>query len=294
VSYPPGVPGGDEQQPSGQQQPQQGGWPGAGADPGATQPMQPPTADYPTAPPPMPDYQQQPQQPYYQPPQQDPYFQQQQQQYPYTQQTQPMQQYPYQYDPNAGGYGPPMAGPPAGSAAQSRNAMIAVLVAVAVVAIGVSVYWFGFHNTAKSTPVGLGSTLTGSPAPATTPAASTSPSPSPQDSSTGGSDVADLQALMATMSDPGCRAAFQSLITFEQASATDSGDDTALLTDYDTAISSLTAAQGQAQNQAAADAIGQVVSDWKQYTAQLAQGETPDDSTLTGDGEQLAAACLAS
>ena len=102
-----------------------------------------------------------------------------------------------------------------------------------------------------------------------------------------------LQALMATMSDPGCRSAFQTLITFEQSTASDSGDDLALLNDYDKAIASLTDAQSQSEDSDASDAIGQVITDWKAYTAQLADGGTPDDTTMESDGTQLASACLA-
>jgi hypothetical protein len=300
VSYPPVGPGGNEQQQQPQgRQPAQGGWPAS--DPAATQPMSPPTAEYPVAGPPGPGpvnpgpFDSPPpgatppegtyQPPYYQVPPQNPYAQ---QQYPYAQGQQP---YPYQYDPNLGGYGPPMPGQGAGS--QSRNAMIATLVAVAVLVVGVSVYWFGFRNhSANSTAIAHGSTLAGTGA--TSAAASPSASPSPTPNALGTDQAGQLQALMATMNDAGCRAAFQALITFEQASTTDANDYTALLTDYDTAIAGLTSAQQQSQNAAAADAIGQVVSDWKTYTAALAGGQTPPDSTLTTDAEQLTAACLAS
>lgn len=276
--------------------------------PGTTQPMyQNPVQPDPAYPQQQP-YQQPaanpygaPQQPYYGDPSQnqygapDPYAQPQQQavQYPYGQGQQ--QPYGYQYDPAAGGYGyaPVLV---QGSNNGSRSAMIAVLAVVAVLAIGVSVYWFGFHNkSANGTPVGLGSTH-----PTTTVSASPQPptdQPTATDSATPdvlgtGDDVAQLRALMATMTDPGCREAFSALITFEQAAEADANDDTALLTDYDTAIASLTDAQAQAQDQSKTDAIGQVVTDWKAYTAALAAGGSPSDDTMTNDGQQLAAACL--
>ncbi len=320
MSYPPGGPGGNEQQqppaqgygqgPSGQQPrpqpqdrpPQQGGRPGY--DPAATQPMSPPTAEYPTAgptapgpfgpPPADPAYQQ----PYYQPPQQNPYPQ---QQYPYGQGPDPYAQgrqpYPYQYDPTlTGGYGqsPVRA---QGTGIRSRNSMTALLVAVAVVAAGMSVYWFGFHQSSTNgTPVGLGSTLrstatTGSGQNSTGASASASTT---QDVLGTDDQVGQLQELMATMNDPGCRAAFQALITFEQDSATDADDDLALMSDYDLAIASLISAQELSEDATASDAIGQVVTDWKAYTAALAGGGNPPDDTLTADGEELTSACLAS
>ena len=312
MSYPPVGPGGNEQQQPpahgqgyGQPQPQdgppqQGGWPGY--DPAATQPMSPPTAEYPAAgppapgpfgpPPPDPSYQQ----PYYQPTQPNPYPQ---QQYPYGQDpyAQGQQPYPYQYDPTlSGGYGqPPMPGQ--GSGIRSRNSMTALLVAVAVVAVGASVYWFGFHQaSASGTPVGLGSTLhgtttagSGQNSAGASPSASTTPNVLSTDD-----QVGQLQELMATMSDPGCRAAFQALITFEQDSTTDSDDDLALISDYDLAIASLISAQELSEDATASDAIGQVVTDWKAYTAALAGGQNPPDDTLTTDGEELTSACLAS
>jgi hypothetical protein len=116
-------------------------------------------------------------------------------------------------------------------------------------------------------------------------------SPSPTDSSA--AEIAALQALMATMSDQGCKSAFQAIITFEQATTKDAGDDVALLDDYDTAISSLSAAQGEAHDPAAATAIGQMVSDWKAYTAALAGGQSPSNDVISTDSQQLAQACLA-
>jgi hypothetical protein len=253
-----------------------------------------------------------PQQPYYGGPQnpygaqdpyaaQNPYAQQQQAaQYPYQQvqgqQAQGQQPYGYQYDPGAGGYGYGVPMPAQRPDNGSRNAMIGVLVAVAVLAVGVSVYWFGFHNqSTNGAPVGFGSThptatVSASPQPPTDqPSAADSATPDVLGTS---DDVAALRALMATMTDPGCHAAFSALITFEQAAQIDADDDTALLSDYDTAIASLTDAQSQAEDQAKADAIGRVVTDWKAYTAALAAGGTPSDDTMSNDGQQLAAACL--
>jgi len=207
--------------------------------------------------------------------------------YPYGQPGQPS--YPY-----APAYGTP---PP--NANGSKNAMIAVVIAVALLAGGFSAYWFGFHDkNPKPSPIALGSTLPDStPAPSDTGGGDTgSPSASavPAPTDTTAAQIAALQALMATMNDQGCKSAFQAIITFEQAAKTDSGNDTAIINDYDTAIGSLQAAQNQAQNAAAAAAIGQVVTDWKSYTAALAGGGTPDDAVLTTDGQTLAQACLAS
>lgn len=207
-------------------------------------------------------------------------------------------QYQYPYDPNAVGYGQPMPPPAQGTNSGSRNAMIGALVAVAVVAMGVSVYWFGFHDQpAKTTPIGLSSTLSATVASAPSGSPSPSDQPSASDSATSGTldtgdTVAQLQALMATMTDPGCRESFQALITFEQAVAADAGDDTALLTDYDTAIASLNDAQTQAGDNGKSDAIGQLVTDWKSLVSDLAGGGSPDDSAMADDVQQLASACL--
>lgn len=300
MTYPPSS-GQDPYQ--GQGEPQQpgmgqGGWQMPAPEP--TQPMPQPSQTqplYPQAAPP--DFYgqpgQQPQQPYpgqpYGP--ENPYAQgqpvqyPQQGEYPYGQPGQPS--YPY-----APAYGTP---PP--NANGSKNAMIAVVIAVALLAGGFSAYWFGFHDkNPKPSPIALGSTLPDStPAPSDTGGGDTgSPSPSvvPAPTDTTAAQIAALQALMATMNDQGCKSAFQAIITFEQAAQTDSGDDTAIINDYDTAIGSLQAAQNQAQNAAAAAAIGQVVTDWKSYTAALAGGGTPDDTVLTTDGQTLAQACLAS
>jgi hypothetical protein len=178
--------------------------------------------------------------------------------------------------------------------------MIAISITVALLAGGFSAYWFGFHgkNAAPApTPIALGSTLAASSSTADDSAgagdaASSAPAPTPTGAT--GAQIAALQALMATMRDQGCKSAFQAIITFEQQAGQDAGDDTALINDYDTAISSLTAAQGEAQNADAAAAIGQVVTDWKAYTAALAGGQSPSDSTMTSDGQKLAEACLAS
>jgi hypothetical protein len=301
---------GDPQQPGGpdQHSPEQYGQEQPGGAPGGWQmPPPEPTRPYePTQQYQQPDFtqplypqagQQPPQQ---QPPMQpypgwDPYTQQQQGQYPqpgqypYGQQGQPGYTYPY------GGYGAP---PPKQNG--SRNAWVAIAITLALLAGGFSAYWFGFHRkspTPTPTPIALGSTLAASASNAGDtggPSDVGSSAPAPSSTDTTGAQIAALQALMATMTDQGCKSAFQAIITFEQQAARDSGDDTALIDDYDTAIGSLTAAQGEAQNTDAAAAIGQVVTDWKAYTAALAGGQAPSDSTMTSDGQQLAEACLAS
>jgi hypothetical protein len=311
VTYPP--PSGQDPY-HGQGEPQQpgagqGGWQMPPPEP--TQQMPQPSQTqplYPQAQPAPPDFYGQPGQPPQQPPQQpypgqsyqgaNPYAQPlpgqypQQGEYPYGQPGQPGQP-PYDY-----GYGAGYGAPPPNNAG-SKNAMIAVVIAVALLAGGFSAYWFGFHDkNPKPSPIALGSTLPDSTAAPSdtggtdTGAPSDSAAPSPTD--TTAAQIAALQALMATMNDQGCKSAFQAIITFEQAAQTDAGNDTAIINDYDTAISSLEAAQNQAQNANAAAAIGQVVSDWKSYTAALAGGQTPDDSVLTTDGQTLAQACLAS
>jgi hypothetical protein len=210
----------------------------------------------------------------------------QQGQYPYGQAGQQGYTYPY-----GGGYGAP---PPKQNG--SRNAMVAIAITLALLAGGFSAYWFGFHHkspTPTPTPIALGSTLAASASDAGdtgSPGGLGSSAPAPSS----GAQIAALQALMATMTDQGCKSAFQAIITFEQAAARDAGDDTALINDYDAAIGSLSAAQGESQNTDAAAAIGQVVTDWKAYTAALAGGGSPSDSAMTSDGQQLAEACLAS
>lgn len=306
MTYPPS--GQDPYQGQGEpQQPgaDQGGWHMPAPEP--TQPLPQPNQTQPIYPQSAsPDFygqqgQPQQQQPY---PGQQPYvgenpyapsqsgqYPQQQGDYPYGQPGQP--QPPYAY---GAGYSAP---PPPPTASGSKNAMIAVVIAVALLAGGFSAYWFGFHDkNPKPSPIALGSTLPAtSAAPSDTggatgtPAASDSAIPAPTD--TTAAQIAALQALMATMNDQGCKSAFQAIITFEQRAGTDAGNDTAIITDYDTAISSLEAAQNQAQNPTAAAAIGQVVTDWKSYTAALAGGQTPDDSVMTADGQALAQACLA-
>jgi hypothetical protein len=303
---------GANEQPQQQYQQPQGGW--AQPGPGSTQPMYPeqtlPDGMYqppqqapqaqpgPYGAPQQPYYGAAPQNPYAVPA--DPYAQQQQAQYGYPQGQQPQPTYPYgqnAYDPNAG-YGQPMQ--PQGSNAQGRNALVATCVAVGVLAVGVCVYWFGFHNSGGTpTPSRIALTTSQSPLVADSPSASAEPSDTaastdePDPLSTDGGDVSALQELMATMSDPGCRSAFQTLITFEQSTAQDSDDDLALLKDYNTAISSLKDARDQSEDSDASDAISQVITDWKAYTAQLASGGTPDDNTMEDDGAQLASACLA-
>jgi hypothetical protein len=176
--------------------------------------------------------------------------------------------------------------------------MIAITITLALLAGGFSAYWFGFHGkspTPTPTPIALGSTLAASGSnvgDTQSPSDVGSSAPAPSSTDTTGAQIAALQALMATMNDQGCKSAFQAIITFEQAAARDSGDNTALINDYDTAINTLTAAQGEAQNTDAAAAIGQVVTDWKAYTAALAGGQSPSGSTMTSDGQQLAEACL--
>jgi flagellar basal body-associated protein FliL len=210
-------------------------------------------------------------------------------QYPYGQPGQPGYTYPY------GGYGSP-----APKQNGSRNAMIAITITLALLAGGFSAYWFGFHSTGPApaqTPAGLGSTLAASASDAAdtgNPDDVGSSAAAPSSTDTSGAQITALEALMATMTDQGCKSAFQAIITFEQAAARDAGDDTALINDYDTAIGSLSAAQGESQNTDAAAAIGQVVTDWKAYTAALAGGGSPSDSAMTSDGQQLAEACLAS
>jgi len=279
----------------------QGGWQMPAPEP--TQQMPQPNQTqplYPQAAPP--DFYgqpgQQPQQPYPGQPYaaENPYAQGQQPQYPqqgeypYGQPGQPGQpSYPY---------GPAYGAPPPNTPG-SKNAMIAVVITVALLAGGFSAYWFGFHDkNPKPSPVSLGSTLPDSTAAPSdtgggdTTSPSNSAAPAPTD--TTAAQIAALQALMATMNDRGCKSAFQAIITFEQAAQTDAGNDTAIINDYDTAIGSLQAAQNQAQNADAAAAIGQVVTDWKSFTASLAGGGSPDDSVLTTDGQTLAQACLAS
>lgn len=272
----------------------QGGWQMPPPEP--TQPMPQPHQTQPLYPQAAPDYYgQQAQQPYpgQQPyPAENPYAQGQQAQYPQQ------GEYPYgQPGQPSNPYGPAYGTPPP-NATGSKNAMIAVVITVALLAGGFSAYWFGFHDkNPKSSPVSLGSTLPEtSAAPTDTGGDTGSPSDSavPAPTDTTAAQIAALQALMATMNDQGCKSAFQAIITFEQAAQTDAGNDTAIINDYDTAISSLEAAQNQAQNADAAAAIGQVVTDWKSYTAALAGGGTPDDSVLTTDGQTLAQACLAS
>lgn len=306
MTYPPSS-GQDPYQ--GQGEPQQpgmgqGGWQMPPPEP--TQPMPQPNQTQPLYPQPAPgDFYgqpgQQPQKPYPGQPYaaENPYAQGQPMQYPQQQ-----GEYPSPYgQPGQPGqpsypYGPAYGAPPP-NANGSKNAMIAVVIAVALLAGGFSAYWFGFHDkNPKPSPIALGSTLpqtTASPSDTgggDTGSPSDSVAPAPTD--TTAAQIAALQALMATMNDQGCKSAFQAIITFEQAAQTDAGDDTAIINDYDTAISSLQAAQNQAQNADAAAAIGQVVSDWKSYTAALAGGGTPDDGVLTTDGQTLAQACLAS
>jgi len=233
-----------------------------------------------------------PQSPYAAP---DPYAQQPQPAQPYPEYPQSQQpygyQYQYQYDPNAYGYAQPPQGRPRN--VRARNAWIAIAVAVGIVAAGVSAYWFGFHNQANSTPIAHGSTLTASATPTGTGSPAPTGSDTPNPLGTGGDEVSTLRALMGTMTDPGCREAFQTLITFDQHSAVDADDDTALVDDYDAAIAGLTTAQADAADAAASQAIGQVVTDWKAFTAALAAGQNPDDTTITNDAQQLTAACLA-
>lgn len=273
----------------------QGGWQMPPPEP--TQPMPQPHQTQPLYPQAAPDYYgQQAQQPY--PGQQpysaeNPYAQGQQAQYPQQ------GEYPYgQPGQPSYPYGPAYGTPPP-NAGGSKNAMIAVVITVALLAGGFSAYWFGFHDkNPKSSPVSLGSTLPDTSAAPTDTGGGDTGSPSdsavPAPTDTTAAQIAALQALMATMNDQGCKSAFQAIITFEQAAQTDAGNDTAIINDYDTAISSLEAAQNQAQNTDAAAAIGQVVTDWKSYTAALAGGGTPDDTVLTTDGQTLAQACLAS
>ena len=257
-------------------------------------------------PPPEPAQQYEPTQQYQQPDFTQPLYPQAGQQ-PYAgwgQYGQPQQpgQYPYGQPPGQQGYTYPYGGygSPPPKQAGPRNAMVAITITLALLAGGFSAYWFGFHHrnpTPTPTPIALGSTIEASPSNAGdtgNPSGVASSEPAPTSTDTTGAQVAALQALMATMTDQGCKSAFQAIITFEQQAARDAGDDTALLNDYDTAIGSLTAAQGEAQNADAAAAIGQVVTDWKAYTAALAGGGSPSDSTMTSDGQQLAEACLAS
>ncbi len=205
------------------------------------------------------------------------------------------------YDPNVGPYavpgmyagGPP---PPSGPQRLSRNAIIAIVGVVAVIGAGLGVYFATSNSNTHLTPTGLG-TSTSAPAPTTAPPttpASSSPAPttsSPMPLSTDPS-IEAMQELVATMSDPGCKAAYTTLITFDEATSTDADDESALLQDYSTAVSGLTAAQQQAQSQSVADAIGGMVADWKNYVDEIGSGQTPDDSVLDADSDTLAAACI--
>lgn len=186
-------------------------------------------------------------------------------------------------------------GYPAGRGTNSRIGWIAAIVAVVVLGAGSSIYWFGFHsgNSGSTSPVGLNSPTVSAARPETGVSTDSADSGDGSGSEPQSSppDLSVFRQVLSETTDPGCKTAFQSLIAFEDSSSTDSDDGAALLQDYQDALDGLTRAESEAEDPAAAEAIGNTAADWKAYVDADLAGQAPNSSRLSKDGQSLAMAC---